>query len=126
MKEIIIFAKQQTIDVEIAPSERNRHGKIITDNSDHKYQRYEWSDNAVMYVTLYQTTLSAAVPFKVAYEIIRNLIDEWGMKNYVDVKLLRDIGSVWSFYLTLWAEDIVDNYIFKTDIECEVISSEEE
>lgn len=122
MSKILIFAKSQTVDVELAGVERNRKGRIINDNADCRQNRYEHAENTILFVTLYQTTISASTPFSEVYELIKGLVCvEWGFEDYVDIKLIRDIGSVWSFYLTLTTEDYVMDYVYTTNTECEVL-----
>lgn len=122
MTEILVFAKSQTVDVELAGVERNSKGRIINDNADCRQARYEHAENTILFVTLYQTTISASTSFASVYELIKELVcQEWGFMDYIDIKLVRDIGSVWSFYLTLTSEDYVTDYTYKSGIDCEVL-----
>lgn len=122
MTEILVFAKNQTVDVELAGVERNSKGRIINDNADCRQNRYEHAENTILFVTLYQTTISASTPFANVYEMIKELVClQWGFNDYIDIKLIRDIGSVWSFYLTLTTEDYITDYAFKSNIDCEVL-----
>lgn len=146
MTEIAIFAKNQTVDVELAGVERNRKGRIIDDGSAYKHNRYDHNANTILFVTLYQTTLSADVSFYAAYEIFKDLVFcKWGFKTqaelamelaenpeaentgikcYVaDMKLIRDVGSVWSFYLTLTDEIIITDDVYKIEADFATVSN---